>query len=293
MTQSRPTVGFLLPEATFTHIAAIRHFGPDANFRPMDTEAICRAVQSGDLNYGVLPIENLLEGTVGATLDSVTAIEGISVVAEVFLPIRHYLLTKTSLDRITRIYSHAQAFSQCRSSIRQLSEELGRDIELIVEASTARGAQLAAASPDPGAAAIATGIAASHYGLNIVRENMEDSRDNVTRFWVLGHSEAPAATGRDKTSILFDVENRPGTLVAVLNLFSARRIDATMLQSRPSRLDQREGLWEYTFFAEFLGHILDPGLSDAFGEAEAGVGSICKRIRLLGSYPRSSLESAG
>ena len=293
MTQSRPTVGFLHPEATFTHLAAIAHFGTEAQYEPLETEAICRAIQQHELDFGVLPIENLLEGTVGATLDSVTAIEGISVVAEVFLPIHHHLLTKTSLEQVTRIYSHPQALSQCRRSIRRLADELGREIEVIDEASTARGAQIAAALEDPGAAALATKVAARYYGLKAVRENMEDSPDNITRFWVLGDDGVPERTESDKTTMLFDVENTPGALVRVLNVFSSKGLNATMLQSRPSRLDQRAGLWEYTFFIEFLGHIRDEGLAEAFSETQAGVGSICKRIRLLGSYPRSSLEPAG
>ena len=289
MSSDRPTVGFLQPEATFTHLAAIAHFGRDAIFEPMESEAICQAVQQGEIEYGVLPIENLLEGTVGATLDFVSATEGINVVAEVYLPIHHHLLTKTSLEQVTRIYSHPQALSQCRRSIRRLSEELGREIEVIEESSTARGAEIAAASEDPGAAALATAVAALYYRLKVVRENMEDGAENATRFWVLGHNDVPDTTGGDKTTLLFDLENQPGALVKVLSLFSSRGLNATMLQSRPSRLDQQEGLWEYTFIVEYLGHINDAGLAEAFAEVKAGLGTICKRIRLLGSYPRSSL----
>ena len=284
----RPTVGFLQPEATFTHLAAISHFGREATFEPMDTEAICKAVQQRKIDYGVLPIENLLEGTVGATLDFVTATEEINVMAEVFLPIHHHLLTKTSLEQVTRIYSHPQALSQCRRSIGRLSEELGRQIEVIEESSTARGAQIAAASDDPGAAALANAVAAMYYRLKVVRENMEDGSENATRFWVLGHDKIPETTGGDKTTILFDVENQPGALVKVLNMFSSRGLNATMLQSRPSRLNQQEGLWEYTFIVEYLGHIHEEALAEAYADVEAGLGTLCKRIRLLGSYPRSS-----
>ena len=289
MSFDRPTVGFLQPEATFTHLAAIAHFGRDATFEPMESEAICQAVQQGEIDYGVLPIENLLEGTVGATLDFVTATDGINVVAEVFLPIHHHLLTKTSLKQVTRIYSHPQALSQCRRNIRRLSEELGREIEVIEESSTARGAQIAAASEDPGAAALANAVAAMYYRLKVVRENMEDGAENATRFWVLSKNVFPETTGGDKTTILFDVENQPGALVKVLNLFSSRGLNATMLQSRPSRVDPAEGLWEYTFIVEFLGHIHDAGLAEAYADVEAGLGTLCKRIRLLGSYPRSSM----
>ena len=191
MSVDRPTVGYLQPEATFTHLAAISHFGQDATFEPMEAETICTAVQQREIDYGVLPIENLLEGTVGATLDFVGATEDISVMAEVFLPIHHHLLTKTTLEQVTRIYSHPQALRQCRRSIKRLSEELGREIDVIEESSTARGAQRAALSDDPGAAALATAVAAMYYRLKVVRENMEDGAENATRFWVLGRDEAP------------------------------------------------------------------------------------------------------
>ncbi|MYD36528.1 MAG: ACT domain-containing protein [Dehalococcoidia bacterium] len=106
---------------------------------------------------------------------------------------------------------------------------------------------------------------------------------------VLSKDRFPETTGGDKTTILFDLENQPGALVKVLSLFSSRGLNATMLQSRPSRLDPGAGLWEYTFIAEYLGHIRDQGLAEAYAEVEAGLGTLCKRIRLLGSYPRSSM----
>lgn len=289
ISNSQPRVGFLRPEATFTHLAALQHFGPNATYVPMETEAIFHAVQQGDLDYGVLPIENLFEGTVGATMDSLVATAEINVVAEVFLPIHHHLLSKEPLERITRVYSHQQALSQCRNQLHRFEEEVGHEVELIQEASTARGAQRAAEAGEVGAAAIATEVAAEYYGLNVVRRNMEDGKDNATRFWVLGRDTVPTATGNDKTSFMFDVENKAGALVQVLNTFSERGLNATMLQSRPSYLDRSAGLWEYTFFIEFLGHVHDAALAEAYRILDEGQEQICKRIRLLGSYPRESV----
>jgi chorismate mutase/prephenate dehydratase len=284
---THPRIGFMRPEATFTHIAATQHFGPEADYVPMETEAICRAVQHGEIDYGVLPIENLFEGTVGVTLDTLVNTADINVMAEIFLPVHHHLVSKAPLDKITRVYSHAQALSQCRNHLRRLSEELGRDVELIVESSTARGAQRAA--QEENAAALATEMAAQRYGLDIVRRNMEDGRDNATRFWVFGRGKLPGPTGNDKTSFMFEVENRPGSLAKVLNTFSEHGLNATMLQSRPSKLDRATGLWEYTFFAEFLGHIHDQPMAEAYRVLEKGRGRLCKRIRLLGSYPRGAV----
>lgn len=280
-------VGFLRPEATFTHIAARQRFGPEATYLPMETDAICRAVQHGDLDYGVLPIENLFEGTVGATLDALYSTADIGVVSEIILPIHHHLLSKGPLEKITRVYSHEQALSQCRNHLRRLEQELGHEVELIREASTARGAQRAAG--EPGAASISTELAAQVYGLQVLRRNMEDGRDNATRFWVFGRGAVPSNSGNDKTSFLFEVANKPGALAGVLGKFAEHGLNATMIQSRPLRLDKASGMWEYVFFMEFLGHIHDRPMAEVYRILDKGKGILCRRIRLLGSYPRAPL----
>ncbi len=291
-TTSTHRVGFLRPEATFTHLAALQHFGGDgAEYVPMDTQAICRAVQHREIDFGVLPIENLFEGSVGATLDATYTTADINVMAEVFLPIHHHLLSTGPLEAVTRVYSHEQALNQCRNNLRRLSEELGHEVEPIREASTARGAQRAAAE-GPGTAALATDLAGEAYGLDVVRPNMEDGRGNATRFWAFGRGAIPAATGNDKTSFLFEVENEPGSLARVLNLFAEHGLNATMLQSRPINLDRGTGLWEYAFFIEFLGHIHEEQMDIAYRILDRSRGSLCRRIRLLGSYRRSALTLA-
>jgi chorismate mutase/prephenate dehydratase len=288
---SKPSVGFLMPEATFTHIAARQHFGgDDAEYIPMLTQAIYRAVQRGEINYGVLPIENLFEGSVGATLDAMYATADINIVAEVFLPIHHHLLSSGPIESITRVYSHEQALNQCRNNLLRLSDELGRDVESIREASTARGAQRAADEGE-GSAALATELAGRTYGLNVVRPNMEDGRGNATRFWAFGLGQLPEPTGRDKTSFLFELENQPGSLAKVLNLFAEHDLNATMIQSRPVKLDRSSGLWEYAFFMESLGHIHDEAMETVYRILDRSRGTLCRRIRLLGSYPRGSLEA--
>jgi chorismate mutase/prephenate dehydratase len=280
------TVGFLQPEATFTHLAAQEYFGNKATYLPLETHSICEALNKLTIDYGVLPIENLSEGTVGTTMDSVLENQDISVTGEIILPIHHHLLSKDPLTRITRIYSHQQALSQSQTHLNQLQQELGHKIELVHEASTARGAERASQDTEPGAAALATDIAAKKYGLKIVRENMEDKKDNATRFWILSKNKQMLKSGNDKTAFSFDVTNSPGALVSVLHLFSERGLSATMLQSRPSKLDHSEGIWEYTFFVEFLGHIDEKNLSEVFTILQNGNNPVCKRIRILGSYPR-------
>ena len=291
MTNStKPNVGFLRPEATFTHIAARQHFGGDAaEYLPMEPQAIFRAVQRGEIDFGVLPIENLFDGSVGGTLDAMYATADINIVSEVFLPIHHHLLSTGPIEAITRVYSHEQALNQSRNNLRRLSEELGHDVEPVREASTARGAQRAA-EEGAGTAALATDLAGQAYGLDVVRTNMEDGRGNATRFWVFSRGQVPDSTGNDKTSFLFEVENQPGSLAKVLNLFAEHGLNATMIQSRPTNLDRGSGLWEYVFFMEFLGHIHDDKMMEAYRILDRSRGTICRRIRLLGSYPRGSLE---
>lgn len=285
-----PRVGFLQPESTFTHLAAMKQFGSKANYIPMETYAICQDIKNATLDYGVLAIENVFEGTVGTTMDAVLTTDQVSVVGEIILPISHHLLSNDKIHEITRIYSHQQAISQCRKHIISLEKELGHPIEIITEASTARGAERAAQSKEKGSAAIAPAIAAEKYNLQILMENMEDEKDNVTRFWVLGRAGSSNPSGNDKTTFSFDVENESGALVSVLNTFSSRGLSATMLQSRPSKLDRSAGIWEYTFFAEFLGHITEPSLKESYDLLNSGSNSVCKQIRLLGSYPRFSAQ---
>ncbi|MDA1096701.1 MAG: ACT domain-containing protein [Chloroflexi bacterium] len=288
--KNTPSVGFLRPEATFAHIAARQHFeGRNATYVPMETAAICRAVQRGEIDYGVLPIENLFEGSVGATLDALYATADINVVGEIFLPIHHHLLSTGPLADIRRVYSHEQALNQSRNNLRRLGMELGFEIEQVREASTARGAQRAAAE-GAGAAALANEMAAEVYGLPIVRRNMEDGKGNATRFLVFGRGAPPDPTGNDKTTFLFEVENLPGTLARALNVFAEHGLNATMIQSRPVNLDRTSELWEYSFFMEFLGHIHDRPMEEAYRILEKSRGRLCRRIRLLGSYPRGALN---
>ncbi|MBI4329320.1 MAG: prephenate dehydratase [Chloroflexi bacterium] len=280
-------VAFLQPEGTFTHLAALRHFGPDATYIPMLTDSAFRAVQRGEVDYAVFPVENLFEGTVGTTFDALYGTAEISVVAEVMLPIHHHLVSRGPLEEVRRVYSHEQALQQCRRHLQALERELGRELELVREVSTARGAQRAAG--EEGAAALATDMAAQIYGLPILRRNLEDGRGNATRFWVFGLGATPPPTGNDKTAFLLEVENRPGALAMVLSRFAEKGLNATMLQSRPLRLDRASGLWEYAFYIEFLGHIHEASMAETYRLMEKGRGVLCRRIRLLGSYPRAPL----
>ena len=266
-------VAFLGPAGTNTQQAAVNYFGSAIDPSPCDTvEEVCRAV-GRDADYGVLAIENSTHGIVAPTLD-LLADHDLTICAEIALPIHFCLLSQSKLSEITTVYSHEQALGQCR---KWLANHLP-GAELASVASTARGAQMAA--QDKNAAAIGPAIAASTYDLQIVASNIEDLASNKTRFFVVGaQDKAPAASGKDKTSLTFLVPHRPGALLEILSCFSKHNINLSMIESRPTR----QQMWEYRFFADVQAHRSEPALQAALEELKHHAVS----YKILGSYPES------
>jgi chorismate mutase/prephenate dehydratase len=223
----------------------------------------------------VVPVENSTEGPVSLTLDCFIQSEA-KICAEIMTKISHDLLSLGgNAGEVQRIYSHPQALSQCREWLRKNFLY----VQLEESGSTAMAAQLAA--EDPHAAAIASSLAASLYGLKAVAFQIEDHLNNSTRFLVLRHQGAKR-TGRDKTSVLFIVSHAPGTLFRVLQVFYEKGINLTKIESRPNKGKP----WEYIFFMDFEGHATDPHVAQALQEVEEHV----LFVKLLGSYPQASPE---
>jgi len=286
------TVAFLGPAGTNTQEAAVQFFG--SAFTPLpcsNPDEVCKAVARGahhhssdsqttsvpqvlaGADYGVLAIENSIHGVVSPTLD-LLAHSPLTIVAEIELSIHHCLLSNTSLEKITAVYSHEQGLAQCRE---WLSAHLP-EATLVPVTSTARGAQMAA--QQEGAAAISSALAANLYGLQIVASNIEDIAGNKTRFFVVGEkSKAPRPSGRDKTSLSFFTAHKPGALVQVLEVLRKHGINISMIQSRPSR----QQAWTYNFFADLQGHKDDPKMGAALTELKEHTVSIA----LMGSYPEA------
>jgi chorismate mutase/prephenate dehydratase len=266
-------VAFLGPEGTFTQEAALKHFGHAIHSQPLQgIDAVFREVESGGAEYGVVPVENSTEGMVTHTLDRLLS-SPLQIVGEVELPIVQNLATNaTALPEITRIYSHQQGLAQCRLWL----ETHAPAAERIAVSSTAEAARLA--SEDSQAAAIASDAAAERYGLPIHQASIQDGAANSTRFLVLGH-ESPEPTGEDKTSLVIARENRPGGLAGLLAPLARYGLNMTRLESRPSP----EGMWEYVFFIDLMGHAEDPDLKRALGEMQ----QLASLLKTLGSYPRS------
>lgn len=267
----RIRVAYLGPEATFTHAASRKQFGSAVELIPAESiGGVFREVENETVEYGVVPIENSLDGAVTYTLDSFME-SPLQVCAEVFLRIDQSLLSNSPLSQIENIYSHPQVFGQCRIFIQKYLPRA----DLREVASTARAAALAAREKK--SAALANSLAGSVYGLKVVKRNVQDRAGNMTRFLVIGKT-LPRPSGRDRTSILFSLPHRSGSLYDALNAFRVRGINLTKIESRPSR----KKAWEYYFFVDLEGHCRSKKVKAALEE----LSQACRFIKILGSYPR-------
>ena len=264
-------VAYLGPEASFTNFAAVRKFGSQVSYVPCVTiSEVFHKVENGDSDYGMVPIENSIEGAVTNTFD-LLADSDLKICAHLSLEISHNVLSRVPLDKIKKVYSKMEVFGQCR---RWLREHLPQ-AELIEMASTTRAAQVAA--NEKNAAAIASLLAADIYHLHIIRKGIEDSSHNITRFLVIGKEDANP-TGEDRTSILFSIRDKVGALHDMLVPFCENRINLMKIESRPSK----KKAWDYYFFVDFEGHHRDSGVKKALGRLD----KMCKFLKILGSYPR-------
>lgn len=271
--QSPQLVAYLGPEATFTNIAAIKHFGHSVTFVPQPSiRDVFLEVEKGVVNYGVVPVENSIEGAVNHTLDLFFESD-LKICAEIFYTISHDLLATTgSLEDIKVIYSHPHAFAQCRRWLRRHLPSA----ELSECSSTAHAARKA--SKESGSAAIAGTEAAHLYNLQIVSSGIEDFSRNITRFLVIGHDEAKM-TGNDKTSVMFVTTHVPGALYKVLKPVADAEINMAKLESRPTKYEN----WSYFLFADLEGHIEDSKMRRAIDEMK----SLTLYLKILGSYPKA------
>jgi len=263
-------IAYLGPEASFTHLAARKKFGSQVNYIPcLNIPDVFGRVEKGDCDYGVVPIENSIEGAVTHTLDPL-ADSDLKVCAQVLLEISHNLLSSGNLNSIKTIYSKSQVFGQCRNWIRNNLPKA----ELVEASSTTKAAQIVAKKKT--AACIASALAAQVYGLKILKKGIEDFSHNITRFLVIASEDAPQ-TGKDRTSILFSIKDKVGALHEMLMPFTRNKINLTKIESRPSK----KKVWDYYFFVDCQGHREDKNVQKALKELEAK----CQYLKVLGSYP--------
>ncbi len=269
-------IAYLGPESTFTHEAARRAFGTSVEFEPLATVSeVFEQVERGEAQHGVVPVENSMEGAVTHTLDELMA-SPLKICGEVYLSISQNLLSREeTLDSIKKVCSHPMALAQAAAWLRH---ELPRAVLEEVE-STAEAARRAA--EEPGVGAIGSVLAAEVYGLKVLARNIQDTRTNATRFIVLGRSWAEP-TGKDKTSVVFSVKDRPGILRDALSAFAEEGINLTRIESRPSR----RRMWTYVFFADLQGHPEEERVKRALEALEEH----CPYVSLLGAYPEMSSD---
>jgi len=265
-------VAYLGPRGSFSHQASFREFGGSGELAPLGTfDEVFQEVETGRADFAVIPIENSVEGSVGAVLDLLSH-SNLVITNEVFEKIHNFLLSKSkSVKDIGVVASHPQALAQCRG---WLNKNLGH-AELAEVASTAEAARLA--SRKKGYAAVAGEYAGEIYKLNVLKKNIEDSAQNTTRFFVIGNTPTPPS-GNDRTSIVFTLKDKPGALQkSFFQPFAHEGINLSKIESRPSK----ERPWEYLFFVDFEGHAEDVNIKRLL--------AIVRRnsvyLKILGSYP--------
>ncbi|HEY2397799.1 MAG TPA: prephenate dehydratase [Solirubrobacteraceae bacterium] len=293
MASSRPRVGYLGPEGTFSEEALLGSAVAEA-IEPIPLGSIgetVTALREGEVGFSIVPIENSLEGSIGVTLDLlVSEPRDVEIVGEALLRVSHSLIASgpVELEQIDTVITHPQVPGQCASFLRS---ELAR-ARVLPSSSTAEAVRSVVAAGEPSSVAIGTLLAAQIYGGTVIREGIEDRGDNETRFVWLGRADgaggagAPPlrvqAGGESKTSLVFwgPGADSPGWLLRCLDEFARRGINLTKIESRT----RRERLGSYMFFVDLEGHVADGAVGDAVG----GLSSLCQEVRVLGSYPAAA-----
>jgi chorismate mutase/prephenate dehydratase len=268
-------VAFQGERGAYSEGAVYTFFGDEADVKPCrDLTEVFNSVDKQEAQFGVVPVENSLEGSVNQTYDLFLT-HNLKVSGEIIIRISHCLIANpsTSLEAVKTVYSHPQALAQCRRFL----ERLGRD--LIPTYDTAGSVKMLKEKGLKDAAAVASEKAAEIYEMKILAREIEDNPTNYTRFFVLSKNDA-AMTGRDKTSIIFAAAHTPGSLYHALGEFAKRNINLTKIESRPTK----QKAWEYNFYLDFEGHRSEKRCAEAL-EALGKSGAF---LKILGSYPKAT-----
>ena len=267
-------VAFQGEVGAYSEEAAFQFFGSSIQIRPRETlEEVFKAVEEEGVQFGVVPVENSLEGSISRVYDLMLD-SALRVCGEIELRVIHCLIASpgAGLDTIKRVYSHPQALAQCRNFLKHLNAEL------IPTYDTAGSVKMIKEKGLSDSAAIASARAAEIYGLKIIAREIEDNPNNFTRFFILSREDSPPS-GNDKTSVVFSVKNKPGALYGALDEFARRNINLAKLESRPTR----QKPWQYNFYLDFEGHREDRPAQEALENLE----KISIFVKVLGSYPRA------
>jgi prephenate dehydratase len=277
---ARDRVAFQGVHGAYSEQAVRQHFGDAVDTHPCRSfSALFEALQSGDVTYGLLPVENALAGAVSQAYELLLDYD-FRIQAEVILHVRHCLLATqgVTVEDVTKVYSHPQALAQCERYLKRYN------YEPMPRYDTAGAARNLAENPEPDAAAIASELAASLYNLNILEPYIEDVSFNYTRFLLLGNDDPPKAD-YNKTSLVFATRNRPAALYECLGEFAQRGLNLTKIESRP----RRNRPWEPVFYVDFEGHWSEPVCQELL----ARLLQRASFVKMFGSYPAVVTKSVG
>lgn len=269
------SVAFQGETGAYSEEAAFQFFGTAINTLACESlDDVFLSVERNQTQYGIIPIENTLEGSISRSYDLLLD-SNLKVCGETELRVIHCLIGNrgATLDSLKKIYSHPQALGQCRTFLNHLN------YELIPAYNTAGSVKIIKELGTNDAGAIASARAADLYGMKIIAREIEDNPNNFTRFFLLAASDSPR-TGNDKTSIVFSVVHKPGSLYGFLNLLAENNINMTKIESRPTR----QKPWEYNFYLDFEGHREDTAVKKVLKRLEAHA----IFIKVLGSYPKAN-----
>jgi len=254
--------------------AAFQFFGPLIQVKPRESlDDVFKVVERGEAQFGVVPIENSLEGSISRVYDLFLD-SSLKVCGETELRVSHCLIAspEAQLGSIKRVYSHPQALAQCRAFLKHL------DCELIPTYNTAASVKMIKEQGITDGGAVASARAAEIYGMKVIAKEIEDNPNNFTRFFILSKQDSPPS-GEDKTSIVFSVKHKPGTLYEFLRELAGRNINLTKIESRPTR----QKPWEYNFYLDFEGHREDKLSREILESLER----VSLFVKVLGSYPKA------
>lgn len=268
------SVAFQGEPGAYSEEAASGYFESAIQTRPCEQfDDVFSSVETGETQFGIVPIENSLEGSISRSYDLLLD-SRLKVCGETELRVVHFLIAApgATLDMIKKVYSHPQALGQCQAFLRKLG------CELVPAYDTAGSVKMIKEKGITDGAAIASSRAAGIYGMNILARGIEDNSNNFTRFFILSGQDSPP-TGNDKTSIVFSVKHKPGSLYEFLKTLASRNINLTKIESRP----KRQTPWEYNFYLDFEGHRLTDEVAETLEELD----KMATFFKVLGSYPRA------
>lgn len=270
-------VAFQGERGAYSEQAVLAHFGPQAH--PVSCthlEDVFDAVKAGEVAWGCVPVENSSAGSIYRTYD-LLAEHTVTIAGEHYLKVIHCLmgLPEAGLDQLETVYSHPQALDQCRAFLKQ------RGLQEVAFYDTAGAAKWVASQVDPGRGAIASQLAAKHYGLNVLADNIQTFPHNTTRFLVLTKEKLSPQGGPCKTSLVFETKHMPAALYKCLGGFATNGVNLSKLESRPTQT----GMGRYRFYLDCEGHIEEPAVDQAVRE----LAFFTARLRVLGSYTAAKL----